>query len=222
MRSTRLLLVFIAVAAIQPQGRAANDQHPSVRFGDRTVTVTELTPGSRAILFAVGLEPKGYFSQIFRWSSAAEDADHDGSVTVDLGREVPPMTIWCIADSKTARYSIVTPGGVDIPLVPLRSSFLRRSGGEVTDFAFDHAVIDLLYFEPGGGAWTCTDADGSATERDGPNGLSTVSVDQFRPLPGASDRPRQLHPGGVLVAVDFVRMEVMAMRLDADAIGHAR
>ena len=224
MRSLRLFAVFLIVmVGVGLTTASAANQQPSARFDGRNVTITGITPNGLAILFGVGLEPKGYYSQICRWSGAVDDVNHDGSVTVDLGREAPPMTIWCVADATTAEYSIVSPGGSAIPFIALRPGSLRRAGGSaVKEFAFDHPVIDLLYLEPGGRGWTCSDADGSSTESDGPNGLSTVSVDRFRAIPPAADHPAELRAGGVLVAIDFIRMEVVAVRLDAATIGGAK
>jgi len=89
-------------------------------------------------------------------------------------------------------------------------------------FAFDHPVLDLLYVEPGGGAWVGSTADGAKTDRDGPNGVSAISVDDFHPLGSTLGAPREFKPGGHSVAIDYIRMQAFSLRLDAAMIGAAR
>jgi hypothetical protein len=212
------MLLFILLAGATAS-QAASSGGPSVRFGARDLTVTGLTPGGSAIVFAAGLQPSGVYSVTFKWSGVVEDTDKDGAVTVDVGRDVPGTTIWCVADAKTADFVVVTPGGRPVPYTFLRPGDLRKRSNDVSQLAFGHAFLDLLYLEPGGGAWTSSDSDGSATDEDGPNGKTTVSADRFKPLI-ASDKPlKQLRPGGILVAIDMIRLEVLALRLDGATLG---
>lgn len=212
-----LFLTSAATAFAQP----APPRSLSVRFGRHDATVTGITPGGQAVIFGIGLEPTGDFSLTFKWSGVADDTDKDGSVTVDFGRDVPGPTIWCFADATTADFKLATPGGAPVPLTLLRPGAFRKVGPLVAQFGFDRSVLDLLYIEPARGAWICTAADGGPTDRDGPNGFTVVSVEDFRGVGTTTGKPTALKPGGVLVAIDFVRLEAVAVRLDATLIGGA-
>jgi hypothetical protein len=155
---------------------------------------------------------------MFRWSGSADDTDRDGALSVDFGTEIPFSTIWCVADATNGEYVITTPGA-PVPVSALRPAALRRRGQTVSQFAFDHTLLELLYIEPGRGAWICRDEDGSRTDEDGPNGLTTVSAGRFKPLWTGPEPPSELRPSGVLVAIDPIRLEVTASRLDAALLG---
>src|SRR5262249_14990523 len=131
-------------------------------------------------------------------------------------------TIWCFADLTTGQYVVATPGGAPLPRVAIRPGSLRRAGGLVSQFAFDHSFLDLLYIEPGRAAWVMTAADGGTEDRDGPSGKTAVPVNDFKAVGSRTEKPAELKPGGILVAIDFVRMEVAAERLDAALIGSAQ
>src|SRR5438132_2660632 len=141
MHRASFLLILAASTGIalgQPSGHA-----PDVRFGQKSLAISGLTPGGRAIVFGVGLQPSGAYSRTFRWSGVVDDTDHDGSVTVDIGRDIPGPTIWCVADATTAAFVVVTPGGRAVPFVSLRPDAFHRRGQSVTQFAFDHSFLDL-------------------------------------------------------------------------------
>jgi hypothetical protein len=223
LRSVIRTIAFSVMPLVLGAECLAQQHAMTVRFDGSKLMIGGLTPGGRAVAFGVGLQPQGDYSQVVRRSHVSEAAGVDGAITIDLGDAASPMTIWCIADATTAKYLIVSPRGDSIPFVPLPKSFLRKGAkGAVTQFSFDHMVIDALYLEPGRGAWTCSDTDGSSTDQDGANGLTTVDVGRCRSILASNDAPSELRPGGVLVAIDFYRMEVLATRLDTDAIGRAR
>jgi hypothetical protein len=221
----RKLLLFSVTCAIAAstygQTAASAARTLSVRFGGHEVTVSGLTPGGGAILFGVGLQPTGQYTLTYRWSGSAEDTDNDGAVVMDTGREIPGPTIWCAADARTADFVVVTPGGRPFTATTLRPDAFRRRGNDVTQFAFDHPSLDLLYLEPGRGAWSCTESDGSVTDDDGPNGVTTLSIARCQPIGGGAGKAQAFHPGGVLVAIDMIRLEAIAMRLDGAVLGGA-
>ena len=217
MRPTAIVfLVAMAFAS------AASAQHTlAVQFGSHDAVITGLTPGGRAIVFAAGLAPQGQYSLMFEWAGTADDADHHGSVSVDFGRDIPGSSIWCVADGTTGDYLVISPKA-PVPVATLLPNSLRRRGGTVSQVVYGHAFLDLLYIEPGRGAWIIRDADGSRTDEDGPNGATAVSTGRMKPLWEGLEAPAELRPGGVLVAIDRIRFEAAAVRLDAAMIGAAQ
>lgn len=217
----QLLLTAVALAAAlsaagQDQGRA-----PSIHFSAHGATISDATPASRVVLFGVGVQPGGYYVAPFKWSGVL-DCDKDGGATVDFGTDVSQSTIWGVIDVRTGKASLVTPSGRPVPQERIRPYAFRQHGGTVSEFAFKHPVVDLVYVDPAGGAWTGTTSDGSKTDRDGPNGVSTISVDDFQPLGATTGKPDQLKPGGRLIAIDSIRMQAISLRLDAAMIGQAQ
>ena len=80
----------------------------------------------------------------------------------------------------------------------------------------------MIYVEPGHGAWLWWGSAGSLGVVNGANGISTVAVDSAVPLKAGNATLKEFSPGGILVAVDWQRMRVLAARLDAAMLGGAR
>lgn len=210
-----LLLLAVAVSA------AAQEAAPSIRFTARGAAISGATPHSRAAVLGIGVKANGYFPQTFKWAGVV-DCDGKGEGSIDFGFDVPQSTLWAVVDGKTAQASLVTPGGTPVPQAQIRPGMLHRRGATVSEFAFDHPVLDLLYVHPAGGAWTGSTADGAKSDRDGPNGVSVISVDDFRPLGDTSGTPPEFKAGGRLIAIDFIRMQALSLRIDAAMIGAAQ
>ena len=218
MTTVILTTVVMACAVLcQAQERPA----PAIRFTARGATIAGATPNGSAAVFGIGLKADGVWPVSFKWADVVA-CDNRGEATIDFGFDVPQSSIWAVVDGRTGQASLSTPGGVPVPAARLRPDFLRRRAGSVSEFAFDHPVLDLLYVEPSGGVWVGATQDGAKTDRDGPNGVSAISVADFHPLRGTSGAPAELKAGGCLIAVDVVRMEAVSIRLDQAMIGAAR
>jgi hypothetical protein len=216
-------LFLAAVAVSLALSAAAQDQGkpPSIHFTAHGATISGATPNGRVVLFGVGVQPGGYYVAPFKWSGLL-DCDKDGSATVDFGTTVSQSTIWGVVDVRTGDAALVTPAGRPVPAERIRPYALRRHGTAVSEFSFKHPVVDLVYIDPAGGVWTGATSDGSKTDRDGPNGVSTISVDDFQPLGTTTGTPGELKPGGRLIAIDSIRMQAISLRLDAAMIGAAQ
>ena len=214
MRKAALLLITLIVAV-----RASAQTRIVVQFGKTNATITGITPGGRAVLFGVGLKPVGEYTSTFRWAGSGEDTDHDGKVVIDIGQDIPGPTIWCAADAATAEFALLTSVGRPFSPLRLRPNAFRGAGNAVTQFAFDHSFVDLLYLEPGQGTWTCSESDGSKTDNDGPNGVTVLSIGRCKPIDPTGGPPSAFHPGGVAVAIDMFRLEAVAVRLTPSLLG---
>ena len=215
---------LIAAAAIMAAAAVAVAQDPTpptMRFTARGATISSATPNSTAAVIGIGLKADGFFPRTFKWAGVVA-CDARGEGAIDFGFDVPGSTLWAVVDGRTGQASLVTPAGVPVPEAQVRPGMLHRNGAGVALFAFDHPVLDLLYVEPAGGVWVGSTADGAKTDRDGPNGISAISVDDFRPLGSTSGTPHEFRPGGRLIAIDYIRMQALSLRLDAATIGAAR
>jgi hypothetical protein len=215
------LIVAAAIMAAAAFAAAQEPAPPAMHFSARGATISAATPNSSAAVIGIGLKADGFFPRTFKWAGVVA-CNGKGEGAIDFGFDVPGSTLWAVVDGRTGQASLVAPGGVPVPEAQVRPGMLHRKGAGVSLFAFDHPVLDLLYVEPGGGAWVGSTADGAKSDRDGPNGVSAISVDDFRPLGSTSGAPREFKPGGRLIAIDYIRMQALSLRLDAAMIGAAR
>lgn len=218
---TKRWIIAASIVAAAVSSAAQEPVPPTMHFSARGATISAATPNSNAAVIGVGLKADGFFPRTFKWAGVVA-CDHKGEGAIDFGFDVPGSTLWAVVDGRTGQALLVTPGGVPVPEAQVRPGMLHRNGAGVSLFAFDHPVLDLLYVEPAGGVWVGSTADGAKSDRDGPNGVSAISVDDFRPLGDISGTPREFKAGGRLIAIDYLRMQALSLRLDAAMIGAAR
>jgi hypothetical protein len=211
------VLLALAVSAVAH----ASQDAPAIHFTAHGASISGATPNGRVALIGIGIQPGTYFAKSFRWTGVVE-CDRSGAGTIDFGFPVPQATIWGVADATTARATLVTPGGVPVPIARARGAAFRRRGTAVAEFAFDHPVLHLLYVAPGGEIWSGEVSDGSKDDRDGPNGVSVLAIDDLQPLGAANGKAQEFKPGGCLIAIDDVRMEAISLRLDTAMLGAAQ
>jgi hypothetical protein len=166
-----LLITATAFSASAQQTPKA----PTAHFSQRGLAVSGATPGAHVAVIGIGMRPGGYYGIQFKWSGIL-DCDRDGNASIDFGFDVPPSSVWGVVDGSTGEASLLVPNGAAVPQARLHPDAFRRAGGTVSQFAFHHPVLELLYVEPGGGAWVASTEDGAKTDRDGPNGVSVSSL----------------------------------------------
>ena len=221
------VLVAIAFAAVFCLAHPlAADPGLTATVGAHTVSASGLSPGGTAVFFAVLREPipGAYMDRVSRLAKVVVDDDRDGIVTFDLGRPIPSVSIWAAVEPQNGHYGIATGPRLDITMVPIAPDALRKgAGGAIDRIAFGHASLDLLYVHPGQGAWTWSAMDGDpATDADGANGTTVVSLSKARPVGGGAVGITDLALGGTLVAIDPDRMEIGVAHIDGKLIGGAR
>jgi hypothetical protein len=218
MKSLFAAAAFLATALT---ASAQEGKPPSIHFGAHDAAVSGVTPNGHVVLLGVGVQPGGLYVSQFKWVGVL-DSDQKGDATVDFGFAVPQSTIWGVIDIRNGQAAVVTPSGRPVPQEHVRPHAFRKKDAIVAEFAFKHPVLDLVYVDSGGGVWSGAVSDGASTDRDGPNGVSTISVDDFQPLGTTSGKPAELKPGGRLIAIDGIRMEAISLRLDAAMLGAAQ
>jgi hypothetical protein len=216
---TVLLFLFLATNAF-----AANDDKLSITLAKRAITVSGLSPGSTAVFFGVGQVaiPRAYMNQVRRWAVTVEDTDHKGTVTFDLQQDVPPASVWAVIDLRNAHYATISGPGIQAREIALDNPLRKGKSLSADRFAFDHGYLDLLYVHPGLGSWTWSAIGGSTRDNGGPNNSTIVSLSDGKAVGQSGSKPASFAPGGILVAVDFVRIEIAVVHVDQQLIGGAR
>src|SRR5438270_9081686 len=176
-------MMFAASGAAQvpgpaSSGRSASEASPVLAFEGHVIKATNIPPGSQVVFFALGLVPNGFSSSVTRWSKVVVDDDRDGTITFDAGSEVPCKSIWAVVEVASGNFAVAAPKGCPLRHADALSSrsFKRRSKMDADSFVQAKPYLDLLYVEPGRGAWTIRAADGSPADVDGQPGVITVAL----------------------------------------------
>ncbi|MGH7488741.1 MAG: hypothetical protein ACRD3J_20280 [Thermoanaerobaculia bacterium] len=213
-----LLLLFLAQA-----GSASIDGGLTVTAAGHVISVSGLSPGSTAVFFGVAVIPipHAYMNRVRRWAVTVDDTTNTGSVILDLLENVPPASVWAVVDLRNAHYGIFGGTGLGVREAVLKSSLKKGQSQNVDQFIFDHGYLDLLYVHPGLGSWTWSAIGGANPASLGPNNSTIVSLPDGKPLGQSGAAPPNFVPGGLLVAVDFTRLQIAVIPVDQSLIGAA-
>jgi hypothetical protein len=214
------VFVFAAASAVFAADPIKPDAaEPVVAFDGQTVKASNITPGAQVVFFATGLVPTGYESSVQRWSQVVTDDDRDGAVTLDAGQKIPFKSIWVIADLTNGHFAVAAPP--DAPLLQVafdKRSLRKNDKGDLELFLHSAPFVDFLYVHPGKGAWKVYASDSHPSDADGQsNGVTGVALSNTEALAG-DPKPKDFVPGGILVAIDLYRLNVIAERLDGQVI----
>jgi hypothetical protein len=152
--------------------------------------------------------------RLVRWESEARDDDGDGVVAFDLGRDVPVVSVWAVADVSSGDAAIA-PGPETSPrLSSPAADLLGTTANGVATFADRRSYLELLIVRPGQGAWTLSTGDGAAGDDDGaPDGVIVPAIAQLHAVGLGSGRPAALLPGDTVAAIDPSTFEYYTVRL---------
>jgi len=213
-----LLIACVAAALIgavtaSAQARASDrpETAVTVSFGTNTVTASGITPGKSAVFFGVGFRGPNDTARLVRWKKVVTDDDGSGQATLNLGEWPARGSLFAVVDLESGRYAIAAPPDSPYNLAPMPQHPLRRGreSGEVDRMAFDHPVMELLYVDPGKGAWAWSARDGATLDKDGPNGQTTIDLSDGVSLTGHDAPPQRFLPRGVLVAIDWYKRAIL-------------
>lgn len=195
---------------------------PQIQFQETSVSATGVSPAGQVAWFSVARESTGVGSLIVRREEVVKDDDGDGAVRLDLGKPVPPRSIWAAVDLKTGEISLATPAGYPLREVPFQPGTVHPGAGG----ALDHLrvegsdSVELFVARPGMGAWAHTVWDGAADDEDGPaNRRISSALAKLEPVGASPAPPDRLKPGDIVVVMDPDAMRVSAARLPGDVGG---
>jgi hypothetical protein len=215
------ILLALTLFPLLARGQSA----VTVTFGPNSVTAAGITPGKSVVFFASGLAPDDEQQRVIHYQQVVADDDRDGRVTATLDEPVSPVTMWVVVDLADGRYAVASPGPYGRVVNPIPSGAFRRGGSSsaVDLFGLAHPVLDVLYVHPGLGAWTWIAADGRGLDRGPADGVTLIAAGDAKAVGDPHGKaPGEFAPGGILIAVDWYHMEVVAARLDAALLGGGR
>jgi hypothetical protein len=215
-------LIAIALIGI-PFARAARPSDPAVVIEPSRITVSGVTPGGDVLFVGAGLEPKKYYAIPHRWSRVLADTDAKGTVSYDLEGPVTWNALWIVTDLTTGRYVVASTPGFPVERSHLASRhFQRDTHGQVSQFAYERSVADVLYIASGG-AWTLLARDGDSSDGDSKDdGITTIDLPKLRPAAPGKPIPSAFAPGATLLIIDSSRLDLLELKVDASTISGAR
>jgi hypothetical protein len=215
----RRLFVVIALSAALglPVLASTGRDGMTVSFTDTAVNASGVTPGATIVFHGTARLRIGYGTVVRRFTKAVTDDDRDGVVTYDIEHAIPPNSLWIVADSANGEVLTASPARqLEVAQDP-RLSF--RNGDEPRDrFSCSCLSVEMLYVVPGRGVWLVHAVDGTPSDHDPREGVtSALLADAVPLLPANAGNPHEFAPGATLVAVDLNRREVFTRRMtDAD------
>jgi hypothetical protein len=224
MRKALVLLLCSAFIAISSAVYAASAPKLTLTIQGNTVTATGISPGSTAIFVGAARVPdrRAYLDRIQRWATAVDDADHDGVVALTLPADVPPVSLWAVADLRDGEYAMVNGPRLGFHRMDLGNPMRKSKSGSVDSLLLNRRYVELVYVKPGLGALQWTANGSSASDELVANVGTIVSIGKGNALHVSGQRPINFTPGGTLIAIDLISMEVGAVDIDEALIRGAR
>lgn len=184
---------------------------PSLVFEKTAVTVKGLTSEGLAVLFSIAWESEKGALQLVRRESLLPDSNGDGEVRKDLGKPIPPRSIWFAVDLMSGELVVRQPQA--------RVLDKARFPAWSLPFNLDHLelrrdFVQLVLVRPRVGAWGGRVHDGFDSDPDGKrNGIVQVRLDRLWALGDSPPPPQVLAAGDLLLIVDPTLTQYMTFRL---------
>ncbi len=153
----RAMLVTTALAAVVPSSLMAI---PVMTFGAPAgLTVSQLSVGGEALLFAVCQEPYDWTSRLVFHLAAVVDTNQDGQIEYSVGEPLARRAVWVAADVATGSLEVSNPTSNPPNVLTVDPTPMIATAGKLEDV---RQGLRLLVLRPGGGAWHGTATDGGA------------------------------------------------------------
>jgi hypothetical protein len=213
MRSFCLLALLALVAASPLAAQTA------ISFEPAAVVASGMSPGGQVAWFSVARESEDHAAKIVRREPVVTDDNGDGAVRLELGKEVPLVSIWVAVDLATGKAVIATPEGFPLRQIELPGAGSVSDGVGPNRLELSRGYLELLVVRPGIGVWGATVGDGGEKDDDGASD-SKVSVElvHLRASATSPAAPLSLGPGDVIVVIDPNEMEVAVSELAPSAV----
>ncbi|HEY0553789.1 MAG TPA: hypothetical protein VGG20_05945 [Thermoanaerobaculia bacterium] len=185
-----------------------------ITFEKNAVVVTGLTVKGQAVLFAEARElAEDDVATLVRRSQVLTDDDGDGTVRLDLGKEVPLRSVWVVVDFATGQVAVAAPEGFPLRLVSWQGQGIERGASRSDRVEDARTFAEVLLVRPGVGAWQLTVGDGSSSDDDGAaDGRIAAALDRMAPVAGTTPPPVRFDPKDVVVLIDPNRMELTVVQ----------
>jgi hypothetical protein len=186
---------------------------PQITFKETAVVVSQVTPFGQVAWFSVAREAEPFQAAMIRRDAIVTDTSGAGSVSFDVGKPVPPCSIWVAVDLKTGEFAVAAPPDEPLREVAVPPGALRNaSNGKFSRFVQNTHLLEFFVARPGIGAWvaTLTDQDNPSEVIPG-DGVVAVVLEQLTPVGATVVAPSEFLAGDVVVAIDPEQMTVAAV-----------
>jgi hypothetical protein len=172
----------------------------TISFSGKTVTIANVTPAGRVLLFAVDRMPATYFFSYQHYALLLQEKANDRTVSIDLPAVPGASSVWIAADIPSGRTAVVVPAGS--PYHPISIPVMKGSSA-AEQIATPGLLMDFVVVRPGLGAWFRAGGDGASGDA-GPKRDRTVTFDvsALEPLSGTGAAAGKLHPHDLLVGIN--------------------
>ena len=172
----------------------------SLAFEPQAATVAGATPGGDVVVWAVYRERLARVSTSVGKLGDRVTADASGAARLDLGRDVPGLSVWAAVDLASGRLALASPSGFQWAEIDPKGRRIDKALGRL---AVDRHQLSILLVRPAAGSWQLDVFDGGALDEDGAyDGSLRASLAAFLPDRKSGHAPPRFEAGDVLVAVD--------------------
>jgi hypothetical protein len=197
---------------------------PVVTFSGNRITASGITRGKEAVFFGIGFSASDGTSQLIRWKVVVSDDDRDGTVSLDIGTIPVTGTVWAVVDLTNAHYAIAAApnSSYSIARMPQHPFRHGKASGQIDQFIFDHPLLEILYVHPGLGAWVWSGRNGTTDDGVTAIGMMVASLADAKPIAAGREKPPNAFvPGGVIIAIDWYKVEVLALHVSEATLAGA-
>lgn len=170
--SRRCVLGWFFLAFLQTAIAAGSQAAPPPRklklvLGTTYVDVEGAAKGGSVLLIGYEQTARDY-SHVFRRVEREGIASADGSVRLDVGRELAQRSFWLAIDLTTSGYGAVAADGSKLREGEfLPGNFRKDSAGRRREAALRFPYVHAVLIRAGQGAWESTVGDGGPADDDG-------------------------------------------------------
>lgn len=186
------------------------------------IRVSGANAGGTVVLVGIAREPLAGAARVESWVRTLTDDDGDGSVVLEIGREVPVKSAWSAIDLASGNAGVAVAEGLALEIVrPGVAGFELDPTTQAPVIRLDRKTIQFLLVRPGVGAWALKAYDGGAgdlgnSEEGIPDGWLRVDPRQFTPLRADFGEFPGLSAQDWIGAIDERRLTIFLLR-GADA-----
>lgn len=184
----------------------------TVTFEPSAVAVSGITPKGQAVWFSIAREVSRNATAIVPRIEILPDDDGDGTVRLELARDVPRRSIWFAVDLATGETAVATPAGFPKVGMTLPAKAVPAA---LDRLELERQLAYLVVVRPGVGAWMLRVGDGGASDEDGePDGTLRAALTNLSSLKAdGPPPPERFSPKDVVLIIDPNRMESSAVRI---------
>lgn len=195
-----------------------------ISFTGTTIQVAGVPAGHDVLVFSIAREPGRYATSIVRREKTLSVAPGNTTVTWDIGRAIPPRSVWSAIDLQTGEFDVKAPwqgdGALDVKTEPQRladAPSFPRDGADLTGIAHERADVFVLLVTPGRGVWLLRSGDGGSKDDDSRSGKVLVLLSKLAPfVTNGPPPPSKLSLNDTVILIDPVYLKFWSGRVERE------